>query len=64
MHRIVLALKSLFIILFQGVLPEDVAREFGYVRPEPEKPPAPVGPLLKPSDGALQLLGILQRDGR
>ncbi len=64
MSRIGSAFKSLFSILFQGVLPEDVAREFGFVRPEPVKPPAPVVPDLKPSDGALQLLGILQRDGR
>ncbi len=64
MSRIGSSFKSFFFILFKGVLPEDVAREFGYVRPEPVKPPAPVVPVLKPSDGALQLLGILQRDGR
>ncbi len=66
MSRIGSAFKSFFIILFQGVLPEDVAREFGFVRPEDVKPvaPPPVVNPLKPSDGAIQLLGILQRDGR
>ena len=67
MSRIVSAFKSFFIILFQGVLPEDVAREFGYVRQEAVKPAAPavpIQPAWKPSDGAIQILGILQRDGR
>lgn len=66
MSRIGSAFKSFFAILFQGALPEDVAREFGFVRPELVKPvaPTPVITALKPSDGAVQILGILQRDGR
>ncbi len=64
MSRIVSAFKSFFAILFAGVLPEDVARAFGYTKQAAAKPaPAPT-PQLKPSDGALQILGILQRDGR
>lgn len=66
MSRIGSAFKSFFSILFSGVLPDDVAREFGYVRQASVKPaPAPV-PVqqLKPADGAVQILGILQRDGR
>jgi hypothetical protein len=67
LSRIGSAFKCFFAILFQGVLPEDVAREFGYARPEAIKPVAPsvpIQPALKPSDGAIQILGILQRDGR
>lgn len=66
MSRIVAAFKSFFIILFAGNLPDDVARSFGYVKQSAAKPapaPAPIAQL-KPSDGALQILGILQRDGR
>lgn len=67
MNRIVLAFKAFFIILFKGELPDDVAREYGYVRPEsikPAAPPPPPPPQFKPADGAIQILGILQRDGR
>lgn len=43
-----------------------MAREFGYVRQASVKPaPVPVAvQQLKPADGAVQILGILQRDGR
>ncbi len=61
MSRISSAFRSFFSILFSGVLPEDVAKEFGYVKPTPPPPPAPV---VRVSDGALQMLGILQRDSR
>ncbi|HWF45955.1 MAG TPA: DUF2760 domain-containing protein, partial [Bryobacteraceae bacterium] len=61
MSRISSAFRSFFSILFSGVLPEDIARAFGYVKPTP--PPPPVE-LPKPTDGALQLLQILQRDSR
>ena len=70
MSRIGSAFQSFFSILFQGTLPEDVAREFGYVRKgasaakAAEPPTAPPKPALLPADGAVQLLGILQRDGR
>ncbi len=66
MSRIGSAFKSFFAILFQGVLPEDVAREFGFVRPATVKPTpaAPPPAVMKPADGAIQILGILQRDGR
>lgn len=67
MSRIASAFKSFFAILFKGVLPDDVAREFGFVKQDAIKTQAPAAPLvapLKPSDGALQILGILQRDGR
>ncbi len=66
MSRIGSAFSSFFSILFSGILPEDVAREFGYVRAGSVKAPPPAVPVvqLKPSDGAIQILGILQRDGR
>lgn len=67
LSRIGSAFKSFFSILFKGVLPEDVAREFGFVRAGAVKAtPLPAVPArqIKTEDGALQLLAILQRDGR
>ena len=64
MSRISLAFKSFFAILFGDGLPERVANALGYVKEAPAKPaPAPVAEV-KLSDGALQMLGILQRDAR
>ena len=63
MSRFTSAFRSLFSILFSGELPEDIAAEFGYIKRKPE-PAAPPVELPKPSDGALQILGILQRDSR
>lgn len=64
MSRISSAFRSFFSILFGGSLPEDIAQEFGFtkVKPVPAAPPAPAVPTAK--DGALQILGILQRDAR
>jgi len=61
LQRIVFAFRSFFAILFGGALPSDIAQAFGFVTPP--TPPKPV-PVVKPSDGALQILGILQRDAR
>jgi hypothetical protein len=64
LNRIVLAFKAFFALLFGGKLPDDVLGELGLmVKPAPV-PPAPPKPEIKPEDGALQLLGILQRDAR
>jgi hypothetical protein len=43
-----------------------VAREFGFIRASEAKPAAPkaAAPEIRISDGALQMLGILQRDAR
>lgn len=70
MHRIVLAFRSFFAILFTGKLPTDLAQEFGFTQPTPQRAAKPAPPVAKPtpqaqpSDGALQILGILQRDSR
>jgi len=66
LSRIGNAFSSFFGILFGGELPAEVAQAFGYTKAaaakaEPAKPKAPEA---KPSDGALQLLGVLQREAR
>lgn len=66
MSRISLAFSSFFGILFGGELPADVASAYGYVKKDskPAAPPPPPQAVAKPTDGALQMLGILQRDAR
>lgn len=59
MSRLSSAFRSFFSILFSGELPADIAAEFGYAKPQP-----PVIDIPKVSDGALQMLHILQRDAR
>jgi hypothetical protein len=60
-----MAFRAFFSVL-GGSLPEDIASAFGYAK-APMTPPrrteAPP-PKVEASDGALQLLGILQRDAR
>ena len=63
MSRISSAFRSFFSILFSGELPADIAAEFGYEKPQPPPVVKPVE-LPKVSDGALQMLYILQRDSR
>ncbi|HEY2014624.1 MAG TPA: DUF2760 domain-containing protein [Bryobacteraceae bacterium] len=71
MNRIVLAFRCFFNILFQGALAPEVLTELNLTRREAApvktaaKPAvAPVVPVARTSDGALQILGILQRDSR
>jgi len=64
LNRIVLAFRSFFTILFTGNLPGDIAQAFGFTQPKPQAPPPKPAPQVRPSDGALQILGILQRDSR
>jgi hypothetical protein len=67
LNRIVLAFRAFFALLFGGKLPEDLVAELGLIvkpAPVPKPPPKPSAPEIKPADGALQLLGILQRDAR
>ena len=66
LSRISSAFSSFFGILFGGELPDEVAEEFGYAKKAEEKP-APASepqPEVRTSDGALQMLAILQRDAR
>ncbi len=63
MSRIAAAFRSFFFILFYGELPADIAGEFGYEKPQPPPVVKPVE-MPKVSDGALQMLNILQRDSR
>jgi hypothetical protein len=68
--HIVLAFRAFFALLFSGRLPDNVIIELGLsVKPvpapkAPAAPTTPAVPQVKPADGALQLLGMLQRDGR
>jgi len=64
LSRLSAAFSSFFSILFSGVLPEAVASEFGYTKVKPAAPPPVEIPAIKLSDGALQILRILQRDSR
>ena len=66
MSRISSAFSSFFGILFGGGLPDEVADEFGYAKKAEEKPAPAAKPVpeVRTSDGALQMLSILQRDAR
>lgn len=67
MSRIVLAFRSFFAILFKGELPSDIAQHFGFTahrKPQPVAKTAPAARVPQAADGALQILGILQRDAR
>lgn len=75
MNRIALAFRSFFSILFGGTLAPEVAQAFGYSKAVPvktaasrpaeaPKPAAPAKPQAGPSDGAVQMLALLQRDAR
>ena len=63
MARIALAFRSFFAILFTGRLPAEIAQVFGFTQSKPQPAPKPV-PQVRSSDGAPQILGILQRDSR
>jgi hypothetical protein len=64
LSRISAAFSSFFSLLFSGVLPESVASEFGFTKAKPVVAPPPEPPKIKLTDGALQILQILQRDAR
>ncbi|HLG99066.1 MAG TPA: DUF2760 domain-containing protein [Bryobacteraceae bacterium] len=64
MSRIVLAFRSFFAILFTGQLPREIAERLGFAAPRPPAPAPKPAPQARPADGALQILGILQRDSR
>ena len=67
MNRILLAFRAFFALLFGGKLPDDMVAELGLIAkpaPGPTVAPKPPAPEIKPADGALQLLGMLQREAR
>ena len=64
MNRILLAFKAFFALLFAGNLPPDVLRALNLIPKPAPVPPPPPKPEIKAEDGALQLLGMLQRDAR
>jgi hypothetical protein len=64
LSRVSAAFRSFFSLLFSGALPEDIALEFGFTKVKPQPAAPPIEPKVKASDGALQILHILQRDSR
>jgi hypothetical protein len=59
-----MAFRAFFGLLFGGALPEDLLEALGLVRKASIPKPAPPKPEVKPEDGALQLLSLLQRESR
>ena len=64
MNRISFAFRAFFSLLFSGALPPDIAQAFGYSKAMPVKAPPTPKPQAGPFAGAIQILGILQRDAR
>ncbi|HKA00778.1 MAG TPA: DUF2760 domain-containing protein [Candidatus Solibacter sp.] len=70
MNRILLAFRSFFNILFSGELSPDVMNALKLTKRGGAAPAAktaaaaPAAPTVRASDGALQILGIMQRDSR
>jgi len=64
LERLILAFRSFFALLFSGSLPDDIAAKLGLSRRAAAPKPAPAPSVVTPSDGALQILAILQRDSR
>ena len=73
MNRIVLAFRCFFNLLFSGELSQETLTALNLTRRGPAGPvavpktaaaAAPAAPAIRTSDGALQMLGILQRDSR
>lgn len=64
MGRILLAFRSFFGILFHGTVSDLVLERLGLTRRGAAMPAPPPSPAVRVSDGALQILSILQRDSR
>ena len=70
MNRISLAFRCFFNLLFGGALSDETIKDLKLSRREAAAKPdaaaaaAPTAPVVKTSDGALQILAIMQRDAR
>ncbi|HWB86386.1 MAG TPA: DUF2760 domain-containing protein [Bryobacteraceae bacterium] len=65
MNRILLSFRCFFNILFHGALSDPALTQLGLTRRGvAATKPAAAAPTVHTSDGALQVLGILQRDSR
>ena len=64
MNRILLAFRAFFAILFTGALPADILAAMNAILKSDSPALPPPKPEVKPEDGALQVLGMLQRDAR
>ena len=65
LSRISLAFRSFFAILFGDGLPEEVAKAFGYSKEAAAPKPVPKPAVeFRITDGAVQILSLLQRDSR
>jgi hypothetical protein len=68
LNRILLAFRCFFNLLFSGELSGETLQALNLQRrgaaPAPAKSAAPTAPAMRTSDGALQMLSILQRDSR
>jgi hypothetical protein len=66
LNRILLGFRSFFNILFSGALSPETLADLGLAKPQAAPPPKPAAaaPVARTSDGALQMLAILQRDSR
>jgi Domain of unknown function (DUF2760) len=64
LNRILLAFRCFFNLLFHGELSAETISALHLTRPAPVVAPKPAAPVVRTADGALQMLGILQRDSR
>jgi hypothetical protein len=68
LNRILLAFRCFFNLLFHGELSAETLSALHLSRPTPSTvaaaAPKPAAPVVRTADGALQILGILQRDSR
>jgi hypothetical protein len=62
--RLGLAFRAFFAILGSGKLSTELAAELGFVPKVAAKSAAKPAPVTQAADGAVQILGILQRDAR
>lgn len=65
--RVAYAFRCFFSLLFQGTVPEDIARALlnpAAATPAPARPVVAPKPAELPPDRAIQMLALLQRDGR